>query len=86
MSKRTRKSNSAKQLAALRPSPKPSDGPDGVVAKVVSIGFYPDAIGNLDILTEESGGSRSLVVRKALAYAVANKADFLVKSFGVGEE
>jgi hypothetical protein len=86
MAKRTRTKNSEKQLAALKPTqfPPPVDAPaGGGRATQLKITMHSASTATLTALAELIGeDNKSLVVRKALAYAEKHKEDFL-KEFGV---
>jgi hypothetical protein len=79
--RKPRSSNSEKQLAALKKAqaPKPADAPtDGALPTTIGFTLYPEALANLADLVEASGASsRSHLVRMVLAYAAANKEEFL---------
>ena len=70
--------NSEAQLAALKKFPKPEDAPPDVSGVPIKLIMYPEALANLADLVEASGASsRSHLMRMVLAYAAANKEEFL---------
>ena len=69
--------NTKKQLEALRGN-MPDDAPaDGSRAARIESYMYPESLGLLDDLAESAGVNRSRLLRMAVAYAAANKEDFL---------